>query len=103
MIILCNSWVYSLGCRLCTPTLPSSPITLAMIPVSCLLPDDERPGVSRHLRTSGRRLFYYLIAGFMIFVLGWPGHPVGMPFIGVFFVKEEGDGSSARPGKIEGM
>ena len=63
---------------------------LAMIPASCLRSNDERPGVSSHLRTPRHRLFYYLMAGFMIFVLGRPGHPVGMPFPGGFFVKEEG-------------
>lgn len=62
---------------------------LAMIPASCLR-FDERPGVSGHLRTPRHRLFYYLMAGFMMFVLGRPGHPVGMPFPGGFFVKEEG-------------
>jgi hypothetical protein len=62
---------------------------LAMIPASCLR-SDERPGVSRHLRTPRHRLFYYLMTGFMIFVLGRPGHPVGMPFPGGFFVLEEG-------------
>jgi hypothetical protein len=63
---------------------------LAMIPASCLRSNDERPGVSGHLRTPRHRLFYYLMAGFMIFVLGRPGHPVGMPFPGGFFVREEG-------------
>jgi len=62
---------------------------LAMIPASCLRSNDERPGVSRHLRTPRHRLFYYLMTGFMIFVLGRPGHPVGMPFPGGFFVLEE--------------
>ena len=60
---------------------------LAMIPASCLC-SDERPG-SLHLRTPRHRLFYYLMAGFMIFVLGRPGHPVGMPFPGGFFVTQE--------------
>jgi uncharacterized protein (UPF0305 family) len=36
------------------------------------------------------RLFYYLIAAFTMFVLDEPGHPVGMPFPGGFFVEQRG-------------
>jgi uncharacterized protein (UPF0305 family) len=35
------------------------------------------------------RLFYYLLAGFAMFVLDQPGHPVGTPFPGGFTVREK--------------
>jgi len=41
-------------------------------------------------RNPKNRLFYYLIATFTMFVLDEPGHPVGMPFPGGFFVERRG-------------
>jgi uncharacterized protein (UPF0305 family) len=37
-----------------------------------------------------RRLYYYLVSAFYMFVLDQPGHPVGMPFPGGFTVKQQG-------------
>jgi uncharacterized protein (UPF0305 family) len=59
----------------------------AMLPDGCFARDEtaERtpfPFFPRH------RLFYYLMAAFTIFVLDRPGHPVGMPFPGGFFVED---------------
>lgn len=36
------------------------------------------------------RLFYYMLAGFVMFVLEKPGHPVGTPFPGGMKVEERG-------------
>jgi uncharacterized protein (UPF0305 family) len=54
------------------------------------LPNKEEEGDIRLV------LFYYLIAAFTIFVLELPGHPVGTPFPGGFFV-EERDGTYYCP------
>jgi uncharacterized protein (UPF0305 family) len=35
------------------------------------------------------RFFYYLITCYTMFVRDYPGHPVGMPFPGPFFVEEK--------------
>jgi len=43
-----------------------------------------------YFRNPKNRLFYYLIAAFTLFVLDEPGHPVGMPFPGGFFVEQRG-------------
>jgi uncharacterized protein (UPF0305 family) len=43
-----------------------------------------------YFRNPKNRLFYYLIAAFTMFVLDEPGHPVGMPFPGGFFVERRG-------------
>jgi uncharacterized protein (UPF0305 family) len=43
-----------------------------------------------YFRNPKNRLFYYLIAAFTMFVLDEPGHPVGMPFPGGFFVEQRG-------------
>jgi uncharacterized protein (UPF0305 family) len=43
---------------------------------------DERPERHAHFYTPRHRFFYYLMAGFSMFVLDRPGHPVGMPFPG---------------------
>ncbi len=43
-----------------------------------------------YFRNPKNRLFYYLIAAFTLFVLDEPGHPVGMPFPGGFFVERRG-------------
>jgi uncharacterized protein (UPF0305 family) len=37
-----------------------------------------------------RRLYYYLVSAFFMFVLDQPGHPVGMPFPGSFKVRQQG-------------
>lgn len=37
-----------------------------------------------------RRLYYYLVSAFFMFVLDQPGHPVGMPFPGGFKVRQQG-------------
>lgn len=41
-------------------------------------------------RNPKNRFFYYLVAGFTMFVAEEPGHPVGMPFPGGFFVEQRG-------------
>jgi uncharacterized protein (UPF0305 family) len=43
-----------------------------------------------YFRNPKNRFFYYLIAAFTMFVLDEPGHPVGMPFPGGFFVEQRG-------------
>ena len=43
-----------------------------------------------YFRNPKNRLFYYLVAAFTMFVLDEPGHPVGMPFPGGFFVEQRG-------------
>jgi uncharacterized protein (UPF0305 family) len=43
-----------------------------------------------YFRNPKNRFFYYLMAAFTMFVLDEPGHPVGMPFPGGFFVEQRG-------------
>lgn len=43
-----------------------------------------------YFRNPKNRFFYYLVAGFTMFVLNEPGHPVGMPFPGGFTVEQRG-------------
>jgi len=43
-----------------------------------------------YFRNPKNRFFYYLVAAFTMFVLDEPGHPVGMPFPGGFFVEQRG-------------
>jgi len=61
----------------------------AMVPEGCFAWNDagER---NPYFRNPKNRLFYYLIAAFTMFVLGEPGHPVGMPFPGGFTVETRG-------------
>jgi len=58
-----------------------------MVPEGCFRRD---PGedIRFPFNRPRHRLFYYLISGFAMFVLEQPGHPVGMPFPGGFFVEE---------------
>ncbi len=49
---------------------------------------DERPERHAQFYTPRHRFFYYLVAGFSMFVLERPGHPVGTPFPGGFRVEE---------------
>jgi uncharacterized protein (UPF0305 family) len=60
-----------------------------MVPQGCLSWDDQREKCSFGYLPY-HRLFYYLISGFAMLVLGKPGHPVGTPFPGGFFVEEKG-------------
>ena len=60
-----------------------------MLPAGCFVTDD-RSELYPHFRNPGNRLFYYLIAACAMFVLGEPGHPVGMPFPGGFTVEKRG-------------
>ena len=58
----------------------------AMVPSGCYA-WEERPQRHAHLYEPRHRLFYYLVAGFSMFVLDRPGHPVGTPFPGGFRVE----------------
>lgn len=58
-----------------------------MVPAGCYAWDEET-GRHAHLYEPRHRLFYYLMAGFSMFVLDRPGHPVGTPFPGGFRVEE---------------
>jgi uncharacterized protein (UPF0305 family) len=61
----------------------------AMVPEGCFVWEDE--GVRNpYFHNPKNRLFYYLIAAFTMFVCEEPGHPVGMPFPGGFFVEQRG-------------
>jgi len=59
----------------------------AMLPGGCFVWEDtgER---NPYFQNPKNRLFYYLIAAFTMFVCEEPGHPVGMPFPGGFFVEQ---------------
>lgn len=58
----------------------------AMVPSGCFA-WEERPERHAHLYEPRHRFFYYLVAGFSMFVLDRPGHPVGTPFPGGFRVE----------------
>lgn len=58
-----------------------------MVPQGCFSWDDQREKGSFGY-SSLHRLFYYLISGFAMFVLENPGHPIGTPFPGGFFVEK---------------
>jgi uncharacterized protein (UPF0305 family) len=60
---------------------------VALIVPGCLENGDTDVGLKNPLHT----LFYYLMAGFAMFVEGGPGHPVGTPFPGGFFVEKRGE------------
>jgi uncharacterized protein (UPF0305 family) len=62
---------------------------MALIPSGCFS-RDQRSDYVPHLSSPIQTLFYYLVAGFSMFVLERPGHPVGMPFPGGFRVEERG-------------
>jgi len=47
--------------------------------------NDPRPGIGR----PAGKLFYRLIYGYAMLIVGKPGHPVGMPFPGGWKVKEQ--------------
>jgi hypothetical protein len=59
-----------------------------MIPKGCLEWNDA-PARHAQFYTPRHRLFYYLLAGFSMFVLDRPGHPVGTPFPGGFRVERQ--------------
>ena len=61
----------------------------AMLPEGCFVWEDTRE-CNPYFHNPKNRLFYYLIAAFTMFVLEEPGHPVGMPFPGGFFVEQRG-------------
>jgi uncharacterized protein (UPF0305 family) len=58
-----------------------------MVPEGCFAWDDSSDR-NPHFSDPKYRLFYYLISAFTMFVLDEPGHPVGMPFPGGFYVEE---------------
>ncbi|PKL58780.1 MAG: hypothetical protein CVV33_10280 [Methanomicrobiales archaeon HGW-Methanomicrobiales-4] len=58
-----------------------------IIPIGCTQWDDADSRLPVRY-TTRHRLFYYLIAAFMMFVLERPGHPVGTPFPGGYNVEE---------------
>ena len=58
-----------------------------MIPEGCFTWDEQAERTPFHY-SPRHRLFYYLMAGFTMFVLDQPGHPVGMPFPGGFTVED---------------
>jgi hypothetical protein len=60
-----------------------------MLPEGCFSWEDSSER-NPYFRNPKNRLFYYLIAAFTMFVLDEPGHPVGMPFPGGFFVEQRG-------------
>lgn len=60
-----------------------------MLPEGCF-GKNEATERNPYFRNPKNRLFYYLIAAFSMFVLGEPGHPVGMPFPGGFKVEQRG-------------
>jgi uncharacterized protein (UPF0305 family) len=60
-----------------------------MLPEGCFSWNDSSER-NTYYRNPKNRLFYYLIAAFTMFVLDEPGHPVGMPFPGGFFVEQRG-------------
>ena len=59
----------------------------AMVPRGCEQ-WDERPERHAHFYAPRHRFFYYLMAGFSMFVLDRPGHPVGTPFPGGLRVEQ---------------
>ncbi len=61
---------------------------LKMVPEGCFSRDIDREYMPQ-FSSPCHSLFYYLMAGFSIFVLDQPGHPVGMPFPGGFRVEEK--------------
>jgi len=61
-----------------------------MLPSGCMVPGDEHdPYPPGH--APWYRLFMFLMAGFAMYVLDEPGHPVGMPFPGGGLVRRSGD------------
>jgi uncharacterized protein (UPF0305 family) len=62
----------------------------AMLLEGCFVWEDTRE-CNPYFHNPKNRLFYYLIAAFTMFVLEEPGHPVGMPFPGGFFVEKRGE------------
>jgi uncharacterized protein (UPF0305 family) len=62
---------------------------LRMVSSACFsrkLESDYAPNLGSPVQT----FFYFLMAAFSMFVLDRPGHPVGMPFPGGFWVEERG-------------
>ena len=49
-----------------------------------IVPDQDNMGTPAPFQS----LFYYLVSGFVMFILDEPGHPIGMPFPGGFRVRE---------------
>jgi uncharacterized protein (UPF0305 family) len=62
---------------------------LRMVPEGCF-GDTDTSGTDFYFGDPVRSLFYYLLAGFAMFVLDEPGHPVGTPFPGGFIVEKRG-------------
>jgi uncharacterized protein (UPF0305 family) len=59
----------------------------SMVPDGCFVFDSHREYLPQ-FHSPRHRLFYYILAGFAMFVLERPGHPVGTPFPGGSFVRE---------------
>ena len=62
---------------------------LRMIPDACFRCENH-PQYIPEFYSPYQSLFYYLMALFSMFVIGEPGHPVGMPFPGGFRVEKNG-------------
>ena len=58
-----------------------------MVPPGCLDRDASGEYLPQHF-SPVHRLFFYLLSGYAMYVLGEPGHPVGMPFPGGLLVEE---------------
>lgn len=59
----------------------------AMVPEGCFAFDSSREYMPQ-FHSPRHRLFYYILAGFSMFVLEKPGHPVGTPFPGGMTVRK---------------
>lgn len=62
-----------------------------MVPEGCFAWNDASER-NPYFQNPKNRLFYYLVAAFVMFVLDEPGHPVGTPFPGGFKVEHRSDG-----------
>jgi len=59
----------------------------SMVPDGCFVFESHREYLPQ-FHSPRHRLFYYILAGFAMFVLERPGHPVGTPFPGGLSVRE---------------
>ncbi|MCQ8893166.1 MAG: DUF2115 domain-containing protein [Methanolinea sp.] len=60
----------------------------AMVPRGCFASEPGREYLPQ-FHSAKHRLFFYILAGFSMFVMEKPGHPVGTPFPGGLRVREE--------------
>jgi uncharacterized protein (UPF0305 family) len=61
-----------------------------MLPDGCIVPDDGHVPYPPE-QAAWYQCFMYLMAGFAMYVLDEPGHPVGMPFPGGEIVRKSGN------------